>query len=68
MYDVEYTDGTLATVIEIDGKEKKIIPRKAGSEVYPIGWLLEDLRPVEQIPIRGMPGIFHVDDKLIKFI
>lgn len=33
-----------------------------------VGWLLRDIRPVEQFPVRGMPGIFRVNDALIKVI
>ncbi len=31
-------------------------------------WKLEDVRPVEQIPVKGSQGFFSVDDSLIKFL
>lgn len=31
-------------------------------------WELEDVRPVEQVQIKGSQGFFSVDDSLIKFL
>ncbi len=31
-------------------------------------WQLEDVRPVEQVQIKGSQGFFSVDDSLIKFL
>ncbi len=53
--------------------ESEILPEDAEVEMNgynpgAIGWLLDNIRPVEQIPVRGMPGIFNVDDKNIVII
>lgn len=31
-------------------------------------WELENIRTIKPIPVRGKPGLFEVDDKLIKVI
>lgn len=47
-----------------DGEMVEIDGYNPGS----IGWLLRNIRPVEQVPVRGMPGIFRVDDQDIKIL
>jgi len=31
-------------------------------------WVLGEIKTIQPIPVRGMPGLFNVDDDLIKYI
>lgn len=44
--------------------------REACCELYPgaYAWVLKDLRPVEQVLIKGNRMLFNVEDSLIKFL
>ncbi|NLK29563.1 MAG: hypothetical protein GX305_00685, partial [Aminobacterium colombiense] len=39
------------------------LPNPAG-----YAWLLRNVRPVKAFNVRGMPGLFEVEDNLIKYL
>lgn len=63
-----YTTQDGETYFEIDGPGDEGVEIDLDIRGYipgSIGWILDNVRPVAQIPIRGMPGIFNVPDDLI---
>lgn len=32
-----------------------------------LAWVLANIRPVVPFPVRGMPGLYKVDDSLVRF-
>lgn len=63
-----YCTAELVDVVDFDESHVEAAMMEGVPEGKAYAWILDDVRPIYPIPVRGTIGLFDVDDSLIKYL